>query len=170
MVSKKFQWNYSCAYELLNRNREELERKLSKENGCRNCLSEALCDLKVLQDLITDFQSKYYGQYLIKIIGSDTIPFLLITNKGDYLKLIDKSMKFETVFFRIESIDKERYCVTVSLLRGYDIEGKFTNSIVEVVRLERTTTIRTIELCDIAANQLLSPDLLRKNIIIEPKW
>lgn len=106
----------------------------------------------------------------MKIIGSDTIPFLLITNKGDHLKLIDKSMKLETVFFRIESIDKDRCCVTVSLLRGYDFEGNVTNSIVDVVRLERTTTIRTIELCNIAANQLLSPDLLKKNIIIEPKW
>ncbi|MFJ7736306.1 CotY/CotZ family spore coat protein [Lysinibacillus sp. NPDC097287] len=140
------------------------------ENRCKNCLSEALCDLIALQDLISNYQSKYYGQYLVEIIGGDTIPLLLITNKCAPLRLLDKTMQLETMFFRIESIDKECCCVTVTLLRAYDYEGHHTNSIVDVVRLERTTTERTIELCGIVAIQPLSPDLLKRNIIIEPKW
>lgn len=146
------------------------ERELSVERGRKYCLCEALCDLIALQDLISNYQSKYFGQYLEEVIGGDTIPLLLIKNKGDLLKLVDKTMQFETVFFRIESIDKESCCVTLSLLRGIDYEGHLTNTIADVVRLERTTSKRTIELCDIVAIQRLSPDLLKNNIIIEPKW
>ena len=143
---------------------------MSVENGSKQCLCEALCDLIALQDLISNYQSKYFGQYLVEVIGGETIPLLLITNKGDPLKLLNKTMEFETIFFRIDSIDKESCCVTVSLLRAYDYEAHHTNSIVDVVRLERTTTERTIELCGIVAFQILSPDLLKRNIIIEPKW
>lgn len=155
---------------MLNRTREELERKLCIEKGNKHFLCDALSDLKALQDTITDFNSKYYGQLLLKIVGSDTIPFILITNNGVHLKLIDKAKQFETEYFRIESIDKERCRGTVSLLRSFDFEGNDTNSIADVVRLERTSSEKTIELGFISAIQLLSPDLLQRKIIIEPKW
>jgi len=67
-------------------------------------------------------------------------------------------------------VDKERCRGTISLLRDYDYEGNETNSIADVVRLERTTTEKSIELGSISAIQLLNPDLLKKKFIIEPKW
>lgn len=143
---------------------------MSIENGRKHFLCEALCEIKEVQDIIKDFHSKYYGQLLMKIIGSDTIPFVLIINNGGHLRLIDKVKQFETEFFRIESIDKERCRGTVSLLRAFDFEGLDTNSIADVVRLEKTTTEESIELGSISAIQLLNPDLLNKKIIIEPKW
>ena len=145
-------------------------KKLSIEKGRKHFLCEALCELKALQDSIIDFHSKYYGQLLLKIVGSDTIPFFLITDNGVRLRIIDIEKKFETEYFRIECIDKERCCGTISLLRPFDIEGNDTNSIADVVRLEKTSTKISIELECLSAIQLLNTDLLKGEIIIEPKW
>ncbi|MGN4127900.1 CotY/CotZ family spore coat protein [Lysinibacillus sphaericus] len=143
---------------------------MSIEKGRKNFVCEALYDIKALQDVITNFHSKYYGQLLVKIVGSDTIPLFLITNNGAHLRLLDTDKQFETEYFRIESIDKERCRGTISLLRAYDYEGNETNSIADVVKLERTASEKSIELSSISAIQLLNPDLLKKKILIEPKW
>lgn len=145
-------------------------KKLSIEKGRKHVVCEALCELKTLQDSIIDFHSKYYGQLLLKLVGSDTIPFFLITDNGVRLRIIDTKKQFETEYFRIESIDKERCCGIISLLRPFDIEGNDANSVADVVRLERTSTKIPIELGCLSAIQLLSPDLLKGEIIIEPKW
>ncbi|MEK4229080.1 hypothetical protein [Solibacillus sp. FSL H8-0538] len=139
-------------------------------SGSKQFLCESLCEIKELQDLIINFHSKYYGQLLVKIVGTDTIPFFLLTNNGVHLSLIDPVQQFETKYFRIESIDRELCRVTVSLLRSFDFEGNDTTSIADVVRLERTSTIKTVELTSILAIQLLNPNLLKRKIIIEPKW
>ncbi|MGE7090458.1 hypothetical protein ACQKII_03150 [Lysinibacillus sp. NPDC048646] len=143
---------------------------MSIEKGRKHFVCEALYDIKALQDTITNFHSKYYGQLLVKIVGSDTIPLFLITNNGAHLRLIDTVKQFETEYFRIESVDKERCRGTISLLRAYDYEGNETNSIADVVRLEKTSTEKSIELNSISAIQLLNPDLLKRKIMIEPKW
>ena len=154
---------------MLKRNRKGLGT-LGIEKGRKHFVCEALYDIKALQDIITDFHSKYYGQLLVKIIGSDTIPFFLITHNGAHLRLIDTVKQFETEFFRIEAIDIDRCRGTISLLRAYDYEGNETNVIADVVRLERTSTEKSIELGSISAIQLLNPDLLKKKFTIEPKW
>lgn len=146
-----------------------MKQKLSAENGCKHCICDALFELKELQDLINDLQSKYYGQLLLKIVGVDTIPFLLIKSNGDHLSLIDIEKQFETKCFRIESIDEVNCCGTISLLRAFDFEGFDTDSIDEVVRLEKTSIIRMIDLKCFSAIQLLNPNLLCEKIIIEPK-
>jgi len=83
---------------------------------------------------------------------------------------MDTVKQFETEYFRIEAVDIERCRGTVSLLRAYDYEGKDTNLIADVVRLEKTATEKSIELSGISAIQLLKPDMLKGKIIIEPKW
>ena len=143
---------------------------LDVEKGRKHFVCEALGDIKAAQDVMTEFHSKYYGQLLVKIVGSDTIPFFLITHNGTHLKLIDTVKQFETEYFRIESVDIARCRGTISLLRAYDYEDNETNSIADVVRLERTSTEKSIELGSISAIQLLNPDLLKKKFIIEPKW
>lgn len=142
---------------------------MSVENGSIHFICDALLELKELQDLISDLTSKYYGQLLLKIIGVDTIPFLLIKINGEHLSLIDMEKQFETKCFRIESIDQERCYGTVSLLRAFDFEGYDTDLIDEVVRLEKTKVKRVIDLKSISAIQLLNPNLLCRKIIIEPK-
>ena len=61
----------------------------------------------------------------------------LITHSGAHLSLLDTVKQFETEFFRIEDVDRERCRGTVSLLRAFDYEGNDTNSIADVVRLEK---------------------------------
>ncbi|KOS64231.1 hypothetical protein FJQ98_10185 [Lysinibacillus agricola] len=143
---------------------------MNSENRKNHFLCEALYDIKALQDVMKDFHSKYFGQLLVKIVGSDTIPFFLITHNGSHLKLMDTVKQFETEFFRIEAIDRERCRGTVSLLRAFDYEGHDTNIISDVVRLEKTSTEKSIELRGISAIQLLKPDMLKGKFIIEPKW
>ena len=142
---------------------------MNNENTKKHFLCEALYDIKALQDIIKDFHSKYFGQLLVKIVGNDTIPFFLIRHDGTHLRLMDTVKQFETGFFRIEDIDREQCRGTVSLLRAYDYRGYDTNLLAEVVRLERTSSEKSIELSGISAIQLLNPDMLKKKFIIEPK-
>ncbi|WP_397538255.1 CotY/CotZ family spore coat protein [Rummeliibacillus pycnus] len=143
---------------------------MSVEDANKHCLCEALLELKKLQDMITNLQTKYYGELLLKLVGTDTIPFFLITNNGCHFRFIDTDKQFETEYFRIESIDRELCCATVSLLRALDFEGHDTFSICDVVKLEKTRTKRSIDLECISGIQLLSPDLLIRKILCEPKW
>lgn len=143
---------------------------MSMEKEKKHFVCEALSELKAVQDTITGFQSKYFGQLLLKIVGSDTIPFFLITNNGSRLRLVDKERKVGTEHFRIEAVDREYCRATVTLLRAFDYEGKDTNLVADVIRVERTSIEKTIELGSITAIQLLNTDLLDEKIIIEPKW
>lgn len=52
------------------------------------------------------------------------------------------------------------------MLRAYDYEGNETNSIADVVRLEKTSTEKSIELNSISAIQLLNPDLLKGRLLL----
>lgn len=143
---------------------------MSSERKSNDCLCDALYELKLFQDLIKDSQTKYYGQLLAKIVGTDTLPFFLLTKKGHPLSFSDTDECFETSYFRIESIDKEECCATISLLRPLDIEGCLSNSLCDVVRLERTSTCKVVDLTCFCAVQLLETELLTRKVIIEPKW
>ncbi|MDM5247693.1 hypothetical protein [Lysinibacillus sp. G4S2] len=143
---------------------------MNNDNKRNHFLCDALYDIKALQDMMKDFHSKYFGQLLVKIVGSDTIPFFLVTHNGTHLKLLDTVKQFETEFFRIEAIDRERCRGTISLLRAFDYEDRDTNLIADVVRLEKTSTEKSIELSGIYAIQLLKPEMLKGKLIIEPKW
>ncbi len=89
---------------------------MSIEKGRKHFVCEALSDIKALQDVITNFHSKYYGQLLMKIVGSDTIPLFLITNNGAHLRLLDTGKQFETEYFRIDLSIKS---AVVALFRCY---------------------------------------------------
>ena len=143
---------------------------MEHENSKYDFLCEALEDLKTFQDLLTNSWSKYYGHLLTKIIGSDTIPFFLMTIEGVMLSLNDQMSDLETKYFRIENVEKQSRRITVSLLRAFDIEGNVTNTIKDVVRLEKTNAKVTVDLRCILAAQLLEPDLLCRKSYVESKW
>lgn len=143
---------------------------MSTEVKSNQCLCDALIELKLLQDLINNSQTKFFGSLLSKIVGTDTIPFLLITAKGDPLSFWSTEECFESSYFRIESIDIETCCIKVSLLRPLDIEGNYSNSFCDLVRLEKTSICKNIDLSCFCAIQLLETELLKRKIIIEPKW
>ncbi|QFG01068.1 hypothetical protein PB01_01870 [Psychrobacillus glaciei] len=142
----------------------------SNKEESEHVLCGALVELKSFQDLLKDSPTKYFGNLLAKIVGTDTIPFFLITKTGDLLSLIDTDECFETNYFRVESIDREKCCTTISLLRPLDIEGNLCNSLCDVVRLEKSPTCKVVDLSSVCAIQPLDTKLLTRKIIIEPKW
>ena len=134
-------------------------------------------ELKFLQDYLKNFKTKYFGHLFSKIAGVDTLPFMLFT-KGGPLKLvgvyqndyIDKKECFVTSIFRIEEIDRETCDATISLLVPLDIHGHVTDSHCDLMMLKKTSSCLTINLKDCCGIQLLDTELLKRDIIIEPKW
>jgi hypothetical protein len=136
----------------------------------KNSICEALYELKIFQDILTDYPNKYFGNLLSKIIDINTIPFYLITKNGVHMSQFDMEEGFETSYFRIESVDRTTGLAVISLLRPLDMEGNITNSRGHVFRLEKTDKTKTIDVSLISAVQPLNIELLKRNIIIEPKW
>lgn len=143
---------------------------MNSETKSTHCICEALFELKILQDLLQNSQTKFFGSLLAKIVGTDTIPFLLVTQKGDHLSLHSVMDGIETIYFRIESVDLENCCATISLLRPLDIEGNQTTAPCDVVRLEKTSICKVVDVTCICAIQPLDTEMLKRKIIIEPKW
>lgn len=146
----------------------ERSGQVSNLNG--NHVSDALIQLKSIQDTLIDSTSRYFGQLLLQIVGTDTIPFYLITKSNGIFSLWDVTNHFQASVFRIEAVEKEANSATISLLRAVDFEGKDTTSITDIFKLEKTSTQVSINLNNIMAVQLLSPTLLNRKIIIEPKY
>lgn len=139
-----------------------------KDENLRNGLYDALFDLKRLQDLLANSWSKYYGHLFSKLVGSDTIPFYLITKECKPFKVINPKTHTETSYFRIEAIEKSQ--VTLTLLRAFDLDDNDTNVIQDVMRLEKTEAKLTIDIRSMLAVQLLEPALLGGKFYIESKW
>jgi spore coat protein Z len=155
----------------------ELSVKLSSEKRSIQGLCEALFELKSLQDLLTDSSTKFSGKLLAKLVGVDTIPFVLVTKDGflshmgvDINHENGKEEFFTSNYFRIESIEKEGRYATISLLRPLDIYGETPYSHSDVMRLKKTSNRIKVDLLNIYAIQTLDIEYLKREIIIEPKW
>lgn len=155
----------------------EASEKMNNEGCNQHNICNALIHLKKLQDFIMDHSTPYFGNLLSRIVGADTIPFLLHTESGllevmgsHYNNCHGEKECFITSFFRVESIDEEKCCATISLLLPIDIHGKVTNSICDVMILRKTSTCRVIDLSCFCAIQALDTEFLKRKIIIEPKW
>lgn len=150
--------------------------KLSNKNNSKRCLCEALIELKTLQDFLANTSTKYYGKLLAKLVGTDTIPFLLLTKDGllelksNKLNHDNDEESFKTTFFRIETIDKEKCSATVSLLHPLNIEGEVSLGLRDVIKLTKTSISTEIDLDGVYAIQPLDTELLKRKIIIEPKY
>lgn len=147
------------------------------DSGHNHCICEALIELKTLQDLLTNSSTKYFGALLSKIAGIDTIPFLLIKKDGPLSHIVmdinEKTGKqecFESTFFRLESIDTDTCCARISILRPMDIKGEHTNSLCNVMKLVKTSACIEIDLSCICAIQTIDTELMKRKIVIEPKW
>lgn len=141
------------------------------------CISDILNDIKELQDLIIHSKTKYFGRLLAKIAGVDTIPILLQTAEcrlrlmGHYINEDNcKEEPFHTSLFRIEEIDKKANCASVSLLLPLNIHGEYTDDLCDTFLLRKTDVCSTIDLSCLCGVQPLDTDLMKRKIIIEPKW
>lgn len=143
-----------------------------REMGVRKgCIYSALLELLKLQKEIKNSSIPYFGKLLARLVGVDTIPFLLITKDG-FLELEGTDKKdqktFHTRFFTIEEIDEE--CAKISLLRAFDVCGEDTKILCDVVKLRKTHECVEVDLDCICGIQCLDIDLLKREFIIEPKW
>lgn len=150
---------------------------LDKEIEQKSCISDILTDIKELQDLIIHSRTKYFGKLLAKVAGVDTIPIILQTSDcrlklmGHYINEHTCSEEpFHTVFFRIQEIDKKKNCATVELLLPLNIHGEYTDELCDTLLLRRTADCSTIDLSCLCGVQPLDTDLMKRKIIIEPKW
>ena len=125
-------------------------------------------DLLSLQHQLTAKQSKYFGNLFQKLLGTDTIPFLLMTTEGEILHLSSASLNSETMYFRLEAVEEHQ--IFVSLLQAFDFEGEKLKNVKDLARLERTTATAFIPLQQVSAIQVVSPFLLSTKYFIESKW
>ena len=149
---------------------------MRNESENKHCLCEALLELKTLQDFLANTSTKYFGKLLPKIVGTDTIPFLLITKdgllelEGNVVNDNNEDESFKTTFFRIETVNKVTCCATVSLLHPLSTDGESSLGLCDVMKLTKTSICIEIDLDCVCAIQPLETELLKRNIIIEPKW
>ncbi|MGE8205259.1 CotY/CotZ family spore coat protein [Heyndrickxia sp. NPDC080065] len=145
--------------------------------GNKQDICEALLELKMIQDLLTNSKTKYFGKLLSHLVGVDTIPIFLYTNDGLFSQMgvyrdnqTDKENRFTSNYFRIESIDNDKFYASLSILCPLDIHGDVTQIHNDVMKLIKTNTCTEVDLSCIRAIQTLNLDLLKRKIIIEPKW
>ncbi|MFZ3589270.1 CotY/CotZ family spore coat protein [Bacillus sp. DJP31] len=144
-------------------------------------LCTILTETKNLQDTFYDFMSSYFRTMLPGKMGEDTIPFLLLT-EGDsgsffeglgfiYSSRGHRVLGFKTVFFRIEDVNAQGCCLTVSFLLPLDIDGEIASCISEVYRLERTRCCLTLNIEKFCGIQFADPRLVNRKLpVVEPKW
>ncbi|MGM0904486.1 MAG: CotY/CotZ family spore coat protein [Bacillota bacterium] len=152
-----------------------MDKELNRAEA--DCIFHALYELKRLQDYINELHSPFLGKLLSKLIGVDTIPFYLYDKDGRIEFFGTETRKkdglkecFLTSFFRIEKLEESSNCATISLLRPLNIHGEDTNDPCDVVKLKKTSECVQIDLSCICAIQCLDAELLKREIIIEPKW
>ena len=152
-----------------------------EKNDCgekKKCLCEALYEIKKLQDIISTSKTEYFGNLLLKLTRVDTIPFMLLTDRGP-LKMIanannHKKMSldscYQTSFFRLEKVDTETCCAELTLLQPLDYSGNINNNLCDLILLKKTKECVAIDLSDVCAIQIIDLDLLTREIVIEPKY
>jgi spore coat protein Y len=132
------------------------------------------CICQDLQQLLEEQQKLSFDgfRFISENFGYDTIPFILSsgtcqfeafgwTNNGDF---------FTTNVFRVEAIDVERCCATISLLEPVDIDGYPVDLCDNVFSLRTTSICLVVDLTCFTSLQPLSPILVDRLLpIVDPK-
>lgn len=137
------------------------------QKSTRHPLHQPFTELLSLQQQLL-VPSKYYGYLLQKLLGTDTIPFLLRTTEGTIFQLANALNKSEAIYFRLEAVEEKH--ILVSLLRAFTVEGEDTVVVKEVAWLEKTMATAYVKLTELSAIQLVDARLLSSAFFIESKW
>ncbi|MFB4165736.1 CotY/CotZ family spore coat protein [Alteribacillus sp. JSM 102045] len=152
----------------------EMERSKKKDS----CVLDAVVKIKEAQDE-ADKRGRCRNSCIDSLLspignnnGLDTIPFTLQNKSGEYFHAtggIGRNDCFQTVFFRVEKVDKCSGCATLSLLRpdmGPDFDKCCVDpaSLCDIVELERTRDCITVDLDCFCAIQCLDPELLEADM------
>ncbi|MBB6448500.1 hypothetical protein HNR44_000449 [Geomicrobium halophilum] len=150
-----------------------------KEFESGNCVCDAVLSIQEAQDAVDDRKrGNCDNSCFTNLLNprkpgrvQDTIPFILKDKKANMFwatggLTADYPDVFETVFFRVESIDENSCCATLSLLRPTD-EILFTHnccvdptSLSNVCSLEKTHFCIEVDLNCFCAIQCLDPGLV----------
>lgn len=136
----------------------------------RSRLIEVLTEIDYFQQIINKMKTKHFGHLLIKLVGTDTIPVMFITKRGEYLRLMSQESHYSTTFFRIEEVDEVKQMLSLALLCPLNMEGQPASRTDELMSLKKTTETIKLNIANIAAVQLASTTLLSTSIMIESKW
>lgn len=139
----------------------------SKDDFGRNCVCEAVQNIKDLQDAVEDpCPTSCFSNLLspANFVG-DTIPFLLYTKKGELFKAFGNVGElrggdcFKTPFFRVENVNGD-CCATLSLLRPIGTDFNCKDDICDVENLVKTDFCIEVDLSCFCAIQCLDPRLV----------
>lgn len=110
---------------------------------------------------------------LAKLMRVDTIPFSLFKQDSPLPFSTQGTIggkAFQTWCFRLEAIHKEDQSVLLSLLQPYTIYGEPAGWMEEIYALKRTHCLITQHVPAFSSLSCLNIDLLKRDIIVEPKW
>ncbi|TXC90721.1 spore coat protein [Metabacillus litoralis] len=135
------------------------------KNKDLNCVCSAVEDILDQQEAVSEkCPTSCYSNLLnpVKTLG-DTIPFILLSDKGDPFHAfgnVGSKQCFKTNFFRVENIHD--CCATLRLLLPLDCHGHHAEKICDVKELIKTQNCIEVDLTCFCAIQCLSPLLLRQ--------
>ncbi|MFD2705040.1 CotY/CotZ family spore coat protein [Salibacterium lacus] len=145
------------------------------EEAAGSCVCDAVAAIKNAQDQVDNNGGNCRNKCFDSLLspsgnnnGLDTVPFLLQTKTGEYFSsvgAVGRNDCFQTAFFRVEKIDEDNCCATLSLLRP-DSELECSKccvdpmSLCEVEELERTRYCIEVDLDCFCAIQCLDPNLV----------
>lgn len=134
-----------------------------KHNKAFNCVCDAVENILKQQEAVENAtcSTSCYSNLLnpVKTLG-DTIPFILLNEKGEPFKAFGHvgGECFETNFFRVEQI--HHCCATLRLLLPIDCHGHVAHKICDVTELVKTRSCVEVDVSCFCAIQCLSPRLL----------
>ncbi|MEH7255543.1 CotY/CotZ family spore coat protein [Neobacillus niacini] len=110
-------------------------------------------------------------RFICEDIGYDTIPFILSNGKCEFEAWgwTNNGEFFTTKYFRLEAIDTNKCCATLSLLEPVDMDGCPIDEC-EVFSLRTTMNCVIVDLSCFTTLQPLSPRLVNRLLpIVDPK-
>lgn len=111
-------------------------------------------------------------RFVCESMGFDTIPFILSNGECPF-QSFGKTLKgqfFTTTVFRLEGIDTDCCCATLSLLIPVDMDGIPIGYCDDVYSLLKTNICVTVDLHCFNSINPLSPKLVNRPLpIVEPK-
>ncbi|XXM72967.1 CotY/CotZ family spore coat protein [Lysinibacillus sphaericus] len=151
---------------------------MDKEQGKAgsSCIHKALAEVMKLQEFINQASIPYFGKVFSKLVGVDTIPIMVYTEEGTLTFTgVDRdpggeAASFETSYLRMEDLDETGGCARVSLLRPLCICGRHGHSCCDILMLKRTGICVNVDVSCLCAVQFMDINLLKRKIVIEPKW
>jgi spore coat protein Y len=111
-------------------------------------------------------------RFVCEKVGFDTIPFILTNGRCPFeaFGIMPNGQLFTTKVFRLEKVDSDDCCATLSLLVPLDFDGFQVEAYDEVYTYLRTDECINVDLSCFCTIQPLSPRMVNRPLpIVEPK-